>query len=86
MHFNGPIDIATGLLTIQNVEAIDVNATVTADNGITWTSPTTTNLGADLQTDGGAISITGGTVIVDAGTVTLDTEIGHHPCDADGQR
>ena len=68
------VDINTGSLTVQNVEAIDVNAATTADGGITFTSPTTTNLGASLYTESNDVSITGGSVIIDAALVTIDTE------------
>ncbi len=76
VNVNGVIDINSGQLTIQNAETINVNADLTADGGVTFTAPTTTYLGANLQTDGTAISITAGAVIIDktTGAVVLDTE------------
>ncbi|MFT5326454.1 MAG: hypothetical protein ACI8P0_004329, partial [Planctomycetaceae bacterium] len=69
------LDTGTGeSLTISGVETVDVDAQISADSGITFTAPTTTNLGANLQTDGGNVSITGGAVVVDAASVTIDTE------------
>ena len=63
-------------LSVATAETIDVNRNLTALGGITFTNPTTTYLGGNLQTDGTSIAITGGTVVLDVGPVALDTELG----------
>ncbi len=64
-----------GSFSVATMETINVSNQITANGGITFTSPTTTNLAADLQTDGGNIAITGGQIVGREATITLDTEI-----------
>ncbi len=66
-----------GSFSVATVETINVNNSITANAGITFTTPTTTHLFANLQTDGGNISINGGQIVLHQATTTLDTESGN---------
>ncbi len=77
LDIDSTLNLGAASLTVATVETINVNQPITANAGITFTTPTTTHLFADLQTDGGNIAITGGQIVLHQATTTLDTESGN---------
>ncbi|MEO1994656.1 MAG: autotransporter-associated beta strand repeat-containing protein, partial [Planctomycetaceae bacterium] len=75
LHVTTAFDTGTGeQLTVSAMEIIDIDADVSADAGITLSGPTATNLGANLQTDGFAVTIDSGVIVIDVALVSIDTE------------